>query len=164
MLTSDEQEQRQRDAWAIREVHRVASKSKDTSRKTGAVIYERHSYAVLATGYNSLPEGVKDTPERRERPDKYFFTEHAERNAIYDLVRKGYSAERGIMYILWYPCAACARAIVQCNLHELVCYEPDWENIHNSEKWKDEFIASKQILEESSVKVRFLTEDFSPED
>ena len=70
-------------AW----VERVKKRSKDPSTKTGAVILEKYSGALISIGYNDLPEGVEDTDQRRQRPNKYLFTEHAERNAIYSALR-----------------------------------------------------------------------------
>lgn len=135
-------------AW----VDRVKKRSKDPSTKTGAVILEKFSGSVISIGYNDLPEGVEDTPERRQRPDKYLFTEHAERNAIFSALKSGYTLGNTIMYTGWYPCADCARAIIQSGIPELVCKEPDWED----KKWGKDFEVSKQMLEESNVKVRFV--------
>ena len=61
----------------------VATWSKDTSTKTGAVIVGPDK-EIRATGYNGFVRGVDDDVfERFERPTKYDFFEHAERNAVY---------------------------------------------------------------------------------
>ena len=62
----------------------VATWSKDTSTKTGAVIVGPDK-EIRATGYNGFVRGVDDDVfERFERPTKYDFFEHAERNAVYN--------------------------------------------------------------------------------
>ena len=62
--------------------------SKDRSTKAGAMFLQPEKYGVLAKGYNGLPRGCNDdVPERHERPLKYSYFEHAERNAVYNAVR-----------------------------------------------------------------------------
>jgi len=67
----------------------VASRSKDPATQIGCVIVGP-AREIRSTGYNSLPRRVDDTrPERLERPTKYLWIEHAERNAIYNAARAG---------------------------------------------------------------------------
>lgn len=62
--------------------------SKDRSTKVGALFLHPTEYTQLASGYNGLPRKCNDElPERHERPLKYSYFEHAERNAIYNVVR-----------------------------------------------------------------------------
>ena len=62
--------------------------SKDPSTKVGALLLDPDSLAIRSRGYNGMPRGVDESrPERQERPLKYAFYEHAERNAIYNTVR-----------------------------------------------------------------------------
>jgi dCMP deaminase len=71
----------------------VASKSKDRSRKVGCVIVGPDN-EVRSVGYNGFPRGIADHIEwRHERPAKYKWTEHAERNAIYNSARAGIRTE-----------------------------------------------------------------------
>ena len=75
------------DEWDIRFMNlakMIATWSKDTSTKVGCVIIGPDK-EIRSTGYNGFPRGVDDTiAKRKERPAKYKFTEHAERNAIYN--------------------------------------------------------------------------------
>jgi len=67
----------------------ISTKSNDQSTKVGAVIVGPH-HEIRSTGWNDFPRGVIDNiQERRKRPTKYDFTEHAERNAIYNAARVG---------------------------------------------------------------------------
>ena len=67
-------------------VNVVKEKSKDRSTKVGAIIVGPDQ-GVRSTGFNGFPRGVNDNVDaRHERPAKYLYTEHAERNAIYNAV------------------------------------------------------------------------------
>jgi len=67
----------------------AATRSKDHSTKVGAVIVDTMRN-VIATGYNGFPAGINDDlEERHQRPMKYFYTVHAEENAILSAARRG---------------------------------------------------------------------------
>lgn len=53
--------------------------------------------------------GVKDLTDRFERPTKYSFFEHAERNAIFTAARHGIRTEGATLYVQALPCVDCAR-------------------------------------------------------
>lgn len=98
----------------------VSGWSKDDSTKVGAVIVGEAGQ-ILATGYNGLPRGVDDNrSERNERPEKYLWYEHAERNAIYNAARSGISLLGSTLYVPWHPCADCARGIIQSGIGSVV--------------------------------------------
>jgi dCMP deaminase len=129
----------------------VSTWSKDRSRKTGAVIVDARN-VLIAVGWNGFPRGLNDdAPERHDRPAKYQWTEHAERNAIYNAAASGNSTTGCRMYLSWYPCADCARAIIQAGITELVAVEPDW----NVAKWAADFAMVKIMLTEAGVTCRF---------
>lgn len=127
----------------------VAQWSPDPSRKTGCVII-RNAQDVGFGSCNQFPKGV--TP-RLERPAKYTFIEHAERNAIYLAAKNGYKTEGATIYVNWFPCAECARAIVQSGIKKLVGYEPDW----SEERYG--FKDARTILEEGGVEIVFEERD-----
>ena len=99
----------------------VKLKSKDNSTKIGVVIVGKGN-EIVSTGYNSFPRGIDDTvPKRQERPEKYIWFEHAERNAIYNAARIGVSTNGCTMYMsCGLPCADCARAIINCGIVKIV--------------------------------------------
>lgn len=125
----------------------LAAGSKDTGRKTSCVIVKAR---VIASGVNDFQAGTFDTPERRERPAKYAYTEHAERNAIYDCARLGEATAGGTIYSPWFPCVDCARAIVGAGLVRLVCVEPDWTEARYF------FREALAIMRENGVQVDFV--------
>lgn len=125
----------------------ISQRSPDTSRKTGAIIMNASGKAVV--GCNDFPSGVSITEERLQRPLKYVFTEHAERNAIYRAASLGVQLFEATIYVTWFPCAECARAIVQSGITKLVGYEPDW----SEERYN--FRDSETILKEGGVEITF---------
>ncbi len=132
----------------------IGTWSKDRSRKVGCVIVGA-SGDVVATGFNGFPRGLNDDDDDRHvRPAKYLWTEHAERNAIFNAARIGVSLIGARMYLPWFPCVDCARAIVQCGIVELIAFRPDL----NDTKWGEGFSVSLALLEEAGTAVRFLAE------
>lgn len=117
----------------------VAKWSKDPSTKVGCVLVNPESLIVVSMGYNGFPRGVREEmmeeietfhgrtelvkgqqldPKRWERPTKYLYVEHAERNAIFNAAREGVSTA-GCWAFLNYepsPCADCARALIQAGI------------------------------------------------
>jgi len=153
----------------------VKMKSKDRSTQVGSIIVGPH-HNILSTGFNGFPRGVKETHEdvqgsyirssmretlekeidkRHERPDKYLWTEHAERNAIYNAARHGIALEGSTIYISWLPCSRCARAIIQSGIKTIVVDAKDraekeeyWNN-----RWGDDIDVSKTMLTESKINI-----------
>lgn len=132
----------------------VAQWSRDTSTKVGCVIVGQRN-EILTAGYNGFPRGVNDQMlYRYERPAKYLWTEHAERNAIYNAAMSaGTSLYGGTAYITpLYPCADCARGIIQCGIVAVV------HNANNvlgpDPKWAEHFEVAQQMFEEAGVAVR----------
>jgi dCMP deaminase len=129
----------------------IGTWSKDRSTRVGCVIVGEHK-EIRAIGYNGFPRGVDDDlDDRHARPVKYKWTEHAERNAIFNAARAGISIDGCAMYVPWFPCMECARAIVQSGIATLVAYRPDVSH----PTWGEDFRLSITLFEETGVKVRF---------
>jgi dCMP deaminase len=107
------------DEYFIRMAELVASRSKDPSTKVGCVVVS-YDNTVLSTGYNGLPRGVLDLPERMERPVKYLWTAHAEENAVAQAARNGISLNGATAYVTHSPCCRCARALIQAGILHIV--------------------------------------------
>lgn len=84
--------------------YKEATKSPDPSTQNGAVIV---TTAGTAADCNRFPERVKITDARLERPLKYNFIEHAERNAIFSAARKQLPLLGATMYVPWFACSDC---------------------------------------------------------
>ena len=92
------------------------------------------------------------TKKRYEKPQKYMWVEHAERNAIYTAGRNGISLDGCKMYVTYFPCCDCARAIIQSGIKEVYSPKPDWSHHKWGESWK----VSKQMFNECGVKIKFI--------
>lgn len=126
----------------------TAEKSSDTSTKVGAVFTDFEN-TQLTSGYNGLPRGVQYIPERLERPLKYKYFEHAERNAIYNAVRKGIALLGSRLYVTAFPCTDCARAIIQSGATQIF-YE---QNPELEARWKEDMLEAKAMLLEAGVEI-----------
>lgn len=134
----------------------VSSASHDRSRKVGAVIVDEKG-AILSTGYNSFPRNVSIIEEKRhsrESGEKYLWTEHAERNAIYYAARNGISLDRCYMYCTLFPCADCARALIQSGIIELNTYAYP----QNDAFFSRSFVVANEMLREGGVRVRLFAD------
>ena len=140
------------DEYFVEMAKLVATRSKDPNTHIGAVIVGPDN-EVLSTGYNSFPRGINDdVPERSERPEKYFWFEHAERNAIYNATLMGVSLNNCRMYANASPCMDCARGIVQSGIKELIVDSQGY--VADPEKWDDHFKRSFEMFDEAGVKIR----------
>lgn len=130
-----------------------ATKSKDRNTKIGAVLVGPDN-EVVSTGYNSFPRDLDDSVEERYmRPEKYYWTEHAERNCLYNAARMGIRTKGCRMFLsCWIPCTDCARAIIQCGVVEVILGAA--QNAASS-KWQAEGERSEQMFKEAGVEVRF---------
>jgi dCMP deaminase len=130
----------------------VKKKSKDKNTQIGAVIVGEGNQ-IISTGYNSFPRGLNDNIEsRQERPEKYFWFEHAERNAIYNAAREGTRTLGTTMYLTCgIPCTGCARAIINAGIKTI--YFKKEHHTMTSPKWKDEAERSLEMFYECGVTV-----------
>jgi len=134
----------------------VAEKSKDRSTKVGVVIVGPEK-EVRSTGFNGFPRGIDDDiEERHERPIKYEWTEHAERNAIYHAARIGVSLNGCSMYFNYepVPCTVCARAIIQAGITRLIGYRN--RPFPGIGYWPTSLETAKEMLNEAGVEIVYL--------
>ena len=102
----------------------VSTWSKDPSTQVGAILVNEYRQ-IVGTGYNGLPRGVTDAPERlHDRATKYAMTVHAEANA---LMLAGTRARGATLYV--YPgfpepfmCAECCKLAIQAGVSGIVGY------------------------------------------
>ena len=131
----------------------VAMKSKDQKTHMGAVVVGPDN-EVRSTGYNSFPRGINDNlQERQERPEKYLWFEHSERNAIYNATLIGVSLKSCRLYTNGIPCMNCARGIVNSGIIEVIV-DQDWDK-NNYGVWLEEAKRTKILFEEAGVKLRY---------
>ena len=138
--------------------HTVKLKSKDENTQIGAVIVGKDK-EIVSTGYNSFPRGLKDNlRERQERPEKYYWFEHAERNAIYNAARIGVSTKGCTMYLsCGIPCSDCARGIINAGIIRIFCERGD---ITKGKHWEENYERSWSMLEEAGINVQFYDDEY----
>jgi dCMP deaminase len=142
------------DEYYLTMAYMVAMRSKDNSTWIGAVIVGPDG-EIRSTGYNGFPRGIEYTPDRLERPAKYDYTEHGERNAIYNAARAGISTRGCTMYTHGIPCIDCARAVVQSGITRVVT------STHGLvESYSESENLRRQILKEGKVEIKEI--DFDP--
>ena len=124
----------------------IATWSKDPSRGVGAVIVSANKQ-VVSTGFNGLPRGVEDRPERLERPVKYDLIVHAEMNAIIQCARNGVTPIDCAIYSSFFPCVNCAIAVVQAGIRTVVTYLPEPGDDH----WLESIDKSRTVFDEAGV-------------
>lgn len=130
----------------------IASRSKDPRTKTGCIIVGPNQ-EIRTTGYNGFPRGVQDTlPERwdRDSGEKYFWVEHAERNAIYNAARCGTATDACTLYVSWLPCMDCGRAIIQSGIKRIVVDQAGQAK-NSSAKWDADHKRVIELLKEGGV-------------
>ena len=131
----------------------VAARSKDPHTQLGCVI-AGPAHEIRSTGYNSLPRGIRDdVPERLERPTKYLWMEHAERNAIYNAARCGTPLEGCTLYVEIMPCMDCGRALVQAGIRDVVISSERMKE-YSSEYYNEHFRMVEVLFEEAGIKIR----------
>lgn len=128
-----------------------ARKSKDRSTQNGAILVCPSTGCVVASGFNDIPDVCRDTSARRERPEKYVWTEHAERSSIFDAAKHGVATFGLVMYCPWLACADCGRAIVCAGIKRVVRHRIPQ---HDSRPdWAATIAAADQMFAESGVEV-----------
>jgi dCMP deaminase len=134
-------------------VYLVAFGSKDNRSHLGAVIVGPKN-EIRSTGYNGFVRGLDDSREyRQEKPEKYFWFEHAERNAIYNATLMGVSLDGCKMYTNGVPCMDCARGIIQSGIREVIV-DKKW-NDKNFQKWREHAERSLEMFDEVGVRLRY---------
>lgn len=141
-----------------------AGMSKDTSTKVGAVIIGPDR-EIVSTGFNGLPRGIADTPERiSNRELKLKLVVHAEMNAILNAARTGACALRGLTLYLaatdstgtvWggAPCTRCTVELIQAGIAKIVTWP--FKNVPS--RWLEDITFACELLREAGVSYREVT-------
>lgn len=140
--------------WFLQGVYWIASKSKDDKTKIGAVIVK--DKRIISTGYNGIPIGVDDKKDiRNQRPEKYKWFEHGERNAIYSAAKHGIVTDNAILYTNALPCADCCRGIIQAGIREVYIHKQfnDICELYIRDQWKGHDSVAFTMLDEANVKI-----------
>lgn len=145
------------DLYCLRRAYLAAlQESTDPSTQNGAVLVDVDKKEVLVEGANHFPIGeygdVEEKAERWERPLKYQYVEHAERDVIYRAAKAGISTNGLHLYVPWYSCSDCARAIIEAGIVGVVGHQQMFDQ--TPERWKDSIRIGFQMLDEAQVNRR----------
>lgn len=94
----------------------VSQRSHDIHTQHGCVITD-HNNRILGVGYNGFPRGMNDQLLPTNRPDKYHWMIHAERNALSNCVIR---PDNGIAYVTGQSCNDCIMALWQEGITKVV--------------------------------------------
>ncbi len=144
------------DADYLRMAYAEAAKSGDLSTQNGAVLVNPLTGEVVARGFNDIHAPMVDRPERRVRPAKCEWTEHAERTAILDAARRGVKTEGLWLYCPWFACADCGRAIVLAGITRCVGHKIPQHDARPD--WAASIASAAQMFRESGVETDYLTD------
>lgn len=87
----------------------VSQRSHDIHTQHGCVITDQN-HRILGVGYNGFPRGLQDDKLPVNRPDKYHWMVHSERNALSNCVVR---PDQGIAYVTGQCCNDCIIALWQ---------------------------------------------------
>jgi dCMP deaminase len=143
------------DKWDFRFMElakNVSGWSKDKRTKVGAVIVSGRN--PISLGFNGFPVGCDDNIEERHDPkNKYFWTLHAESNALIQACKNGQKTDGCDIYVNLFPCANCAGMIVNAGIKRVFCEnEPDFKH----ERWGESWEIAHTIFIEAKVEIVYL--------
>ena len=140
------------DTYYFNQCKVIQTRSKDKHTQCGCIIVSQDN-RPLSQGYNSLPSGANDdVPERYQRPTKYLYQVHSERNGVYSAARHGIALDGSKIYVTGLPCMDCAQAIIQAGIREVI-YDGERQARWNSPLYQDGDRV-RELLEECGVHVR----------
>ena len=122
--------------------------SNDPSTQNAALLTDDGS-GIIAMECNNIPKKVIDKDERWERPDKYHYVEHAERNVLYKAIKMGMATQGLTMYCPWYSCSDCARAIIQCGIKRVIGHKEYFDR--TPDRWKESCGIGIEMMQEAGI-------------
>lgn len=131
--------------------------SDDPHTQVGAVIVKPTIDGMgkfVSLGSNCLVDGISGKPERLERPAKYQYIEHAERNAVFAAAKFGHALKGCWMFCPWYTCTECARAIINSGITYVAGDKKMYDNC--SDRWKDSLKFAFELFDEAGVTHEYL--------
>jgi deoxycytidylate deaminase len=144
----------------LREAYKVAMTSQDPSTQNGAVLVK--DGMIIARSCNRLLPGVPGTMADYSREEKYNLINHAEDGCVFHCASKGESTYGTTLYVIWYACKTCARAIAGAGIKRVVGHKLLLDG--TPERWRVEVDAGLDILKRAGVQCDWLDGEFSDKD
>jgi len=114
----------------------VAKNSPDSERQVGALLVNKRTGAVIASGYNGFVRGADDNSLPTTRPEKYPYMIHAEQNLLLNCARHGISTEGCFMVVTLSPCSQCMRMAWQSGICTIY-FDKEYRDFQEQKKMKD---------------------------
>lgn len=133
-------------------VHHLAGWSHLRGTKVGAVIVDPDN-EIRVVGFSGFPRGVDRAIDERysgEAGENKYWICHAEQNAIHSAARYGLPLKGCRMYSSMFPCADCARAIIQSGIIKVISPPPNADDA----KWDAHFQRSALMLTEAGIAIQ----------
>ena len=137
--------------FAMEQALSAATQSDDPSTQVGAILVSPDGTDIIAHGCNNMPEKVRVTPERMQRPLKYDVREHAERDAIFRAAKLGRQTLDSVLVGIWAGCSHCSRAAILAGVSAFVSFP--FERGGTANHWDDDIELGREMLRESGVAV-----------
>lgn len=136
----------------------TAKASPDPATQNGAVLLVTDGEFVRSS--NEFPFGVSYLAERWERPTKYSYVEHAERNTYYKAASLGLRTQGSTLVCPWAACHDCARAIIQSGSIRLVRLQLS-ESCTTNVRWQESMYHADTMMIEAGIEIVELDLRFS---
>lgn len=131
----------------------VAQRSHDIHTQHGCVITDQN-HRILGVGYNGFPKGMNDTLLPTNRPEKYDWMIHSERNALANCVIR---PDNGTAYVTGQCCNDCVMALWQEGIRQVYMINDHGTHLFDASAQKrfDTFVQM------SGIKIHKIDPDFS---
>lgn len=130
----------------------ASTHSTDNSTQNAAFLVNDEG-EILSKSANFFPKGVTFSSDRLNRPQKYMFYEHAERNVIYDCAKNGIKTDGLTMFVVSFACADCARAIIQAGIKKVIGWKKAYDVL--PERWKESVNVGLMMFQEAGVEYEY---------
>lgn len=125
-------------------LHSTASMSRDENTKVGALIIDTKNKVVVSSGWNDLPRGVLEKVGRNSRPDKYFYTSHAEVSCLTNALRLNTIVSGHTMLVTLGCCPQCTCSVINSGIKEVVTPNLDYSHSSCGEVYKHSEVMMKE--------------------
>jgi dCMP deaminase len=125
--------------------------SPDPRTQNGAIIVNSNG-EIIGEGANRFPDGVQCLPERLLPENKRDYLEHAERDAIFSTIRRGKNPRGCTMYVPWFACSDCAKAIIGAGITRVIGHLAP---CNASGAWADSIQIGLAMLEEAGIRYEY---------
>lgn len=131
----------------------ASQRSHDIHTQHGCVITDQNN-RILGVGYNGFPKQVNDSALPLNRPDKYKWMIHAERNALSNCVVR---PDNGIAYVTGQCCNDCILALWQEGIKTVFMMNSHGTQLFDAEAQQ----TFNKFVEISGIKIEKVEADLS---